>query len=209
MHTVEEIQGFCFKIQTLKNIFRALQNGNSIRQQSTPPQVPADKRWDLSNLETPNVYYNCWCTKIANFESPQNVLSWKPSVLIPVWEPKNHPNVYQNCCCTQIASFWKSPELAILKPINFGSPLCVVDKPGCLQFLRFRALLCSFCALLRSYVCAHVRSLLSVLCVFFCFLGLFEDTRKFSKTPRIFLTVQTLKNPVKQAENTQKQKGQS
>ena len=34
-------------------------------------------------------------------------------------------------------------------------------------------------------------------------LGLFEIARKTSKTPRIFLTLRTLKNPGKQAENTE------
>ena len=36
-----------------------------------------------------------------------------------------------------------------------------------------------------------------------------KTPRKTSKIPRIFLTVRTLKNPVKQAENTQKDQGNS
>ena len=31
----------------------------------------------------PNGYQNCWCTKIASFESPPNLPCRKPSVLIP------------------------------------------------------------------------------------------------------------------------------
>ena len=48
---------------------------------------------------------NWWSTKIASFDSLQNLPFWKPTVLIPFRVPKNHPNGYPNCWCTEIASF--------------------------------------------------------------------------------------------------------
>ena len=67
----------------------------------------------LKTWKLPNVYQNCWCTKIA---SPQNLPFWKPSVLIPSWVPKNHPNVYQNRWCTKLAKFENSQNSPFWNP---------------------------------------------------------------------------------------------
>ena len=119
-----------------------------------------EKCWFFLDSETPkNVYQNCWCTKIAGFENPQNLPFWELSVLVPFRVPKNHLNVYRNCWCTKIVSFEGPQNLRFWIP-SVLITLCVllIDAPSWDHWPGAAAMLSENQVLQQERSCNHIRS---------------------------------------------------